>query len=155
MPKFRTLTAQELEPLEKEFIDFLVVNGIVAADWETMKSEAPNKANRMIELFSDVVFEGIFRKVNFLDFESPNRLMAFQCLDEKMVLVAMEATNGQDLTSPAFHAQALAGKADGLKVYTTEKAYSKERELELFEMTQQGCTISKSGELFKSLCLAL
>ena len=155
MAQYRILTQQELLSLEKEFVEFLVVNGITAPDWEQMKTDNPAKANKLLDLFSDVVFEGIFRKVQYLDFRSPDKLMSFQCLAEKMVLVCMESTAGGDLMDSAFYAQAMTGKVEGLKVFTTEKPYSKKRELELFEMTEQGCEISKSGKLFKTICLAL
>ena len=63
---YRRLNTEELASLEKEFIDFLVVNGITAPDWEQMKKDNPENSDQMIELFSEVVFEGIFRKTKFL-----------------------------------------------------------------------------------------
>jgi len=43
---------------------------------------------------------------------------------------------------------------EGLKVFTIEKEYTVQREIELFRMTESGCTIS-DGKLFKTLCLSL
>ena len=41
MVKYRALTHEELESMEKEFIDFLVLNGITGEDWEKLKNEKP------------------------------------------------------------------------------------------------------------------
>ena len=57
--KYRRLTLEELEPLENEFIDFLVVNGIIADDWRHLLAHDLEKSNQIIDAFSEVVFEGI------------------------------------------------------------------------------------------------
>lgn len=48
MAKYRLLTHEELIELEKEFIDFLILNSIVASDWMKIKNEEPEKATRFI-----------------------------------------------------------------------------------------------------------
>ena len=52
-PKYRELTTLELKELEKEFIDYLIVNGITADDWVKIKEEQQEKAEDIITLFSD------------------------------------------------------------------------------------------------------
>ena len=66
MPKYRLLSTEELLDFEKEFIDYLIVNGIDAREWESMQSSNKEDYNRIIELFSDVVFEKILRQTRFL-----------------------------------------------------------------------------------------
>jgi len=156
MAKYRLLTTEELNELEKEFIDFLILNGIAADDWEKMKKENSEETNVIIGLFSDVVFEGIMRKVKFLEHRTKNSVKAFQCLDKKIVLAVMDApTNNKiDFTDSDFIQKATKNAPKGLKVYTSEKEYSKTRELEIFEMITNGCTISE-GQLFKTLCLVM
>ena len=68
--KYRRLTLEELKPLENEFIDFLVVNGVIADDWEQLLANDVEKSNQIIDAFSEVVFEGIMRKTQFLEFRS-------------------------------------------------------------------------------------
>ena len=147
---------EELRELEKEFVEYLVVNGITAADWEKIKKEHAAKASHIIELFSDVVFESIMRKVRFLEWRTTYELKAFQCLENKLVLVGMssDVSSGIDFTSAEFIKTAMDNPPSGLKIYTTEKPYNKVREIELFEMVQAGAVIA-DGKLFKSLCLAL
>lgn len=149
---YRRLNTEELASLEKEFIDFLVVNGITAPDWEQMKKENPENSNQMIELFSEVVFEGIFRKAKFLKISTPKFIYAYQCLADKVVLVGMESEDvNADLTKLNFN-NANAVKNASISLLMTEKKYAKKREYELYDMTQNGCEIS-DGQLFKSLSL--
>lgn len=149
---FRRLTTEELASLEKEFVDFLVVNGVTAPDWVKMKEETPDIAEQMIELFSEVVFEGIFRKAKFLEIKTPKFIHAYQCLDDKIILVGMESSDPAiNLTQLSFN-QDSHFKSELISLFMTEKKYSKKREYELFDMTQKGCEMS-DGQLFKSLSL--
>ena len=153
MPKYRALNIEELESLEKEFVDFLVLNGIMHDDWIKMKVKDPIGAQKMTELFSDVVWEGILRKTKHLDFRSKHSIKCFQCLDDKIVLVGVDSTQ-TDMSSAEFAKLKTQDYPDDVVAFTTEKKYSKVRELEIFEMLNWGCEISE-GQLFKELCLAL
>lgn len=156
MAKFRVLTLEELQGLEIEFVEFLVLNGITAADWVKLKDTDTLAAERMLELFSDVVFESILRRARFLEKRGKNYLHVFQCLPEELVLVAMESPNVEDVdfTNPDFVASSMLTPPEALHVYTTSKPYTKERELELYDMLEAGCLIT-DDKLFKALCLAL
>lgn len=156
MAKYRRLTIDELKELEKEFVEFLVLNGIVAEDWEKMKEDDPVKADKIIDLFSDVVFEQILRKVGFLDFISAKTIMSFQCLDTKMVMVGMESDSEEiDFTQKkSIELIKTEGPKGRVKVYSQDKAYGADRSKELFNMIQQGCGIS-DGRWFKMISLLL
>jgi hypothetical protein len=154
MPKYRLLTQVELNELEKEFVQYLVVNGITAEDWEDVKQNQKDRAEEILSLFSDVVFEGIMRKVKFIDNKSAQSLKSFQCLADRMVLVGMDVQDSVNLLDVKQFQELLARPSGGTKVYTTEKTYNKQREQEIFEMITNGCEISE-GELFKNLCIVL
>ena len=90
MSAFRILTVEELELFKKEFIEFLVVNGIEGNDWTKINKDNPEQADEFIRLFSEVVFTGILRKVKFLDIFQKGSVKSFQCLPEKLILVAAD-----------------------------------------------------------------
>ena len=155
MPKYRLLSKPELEELQKEFVEYLILNGITAEDWENTKTNDLPKAEQIIGLFSDVVFESILRKINFLEYRDKTSLQVFQCLPEKLVVVSMESSDSAvDFTNAEFIKRASTNPPASLKVYTTDKAYKRDRESELFEMLQTGCVIT-DDKLFKTLCLSL
>lgn len=152
MGKYRSLTTEELQALEKEFVDFLVLNGITGEDWVKMKEQSPDSASEMTELFADVVWEGILRKAQYLLHRSSTSIKCFQCLTDHMVLVAMDSES-VDLVND-FDTVSSGQRASEVKVYTTTKPYNTTREAELFSMISQGCEITE-GQLFKKLCMLL
>lgn len=153
MSKYRALNIEELESLEKEFVDFLVLNGIMHDDWTQMKDEDPLASQKMTELFSDVVWESILRNTKFLDFRSANSIKCFQCLKDRIVLVGVDSTE-TDMSIQSFGELKTQDYPDDVVAFTSEKEYSKLRELEIFDMINWGCEIS-DGNMFKQLCLAL
>lgn len=156
MAKYRLLTREELLELEKEFIDFLILNGITADDWIKVKKNESEGAREIVDLFSDVVFEGIMRKTQFLERRGTEKLEVLQCLHDRFVLVCLDATKVShvDFADPDFIRKAAQDSPKGIEIFTLEVKYKNQRELELFEKVQQGFEVSDS-QLFKQLCMAL
>ena len=152
--KYRKLTKEELVPLEKEFVDFLVINGIVADDWGKMKQNDPVNAERIIEQFSDVVFEGTLRKILFVDIIQPKHLYTFQCLPEKIILRGIEADTHLDIdfTQTNNFQDFIQHPPKGISVVQSEKSYQGSREEELFKMIEKGALVS-DGKWFKAICM--
>lgn len=65
--KYARLSISDLKDLEDEFVKFLILNGIAAEDWEKLKKEENEKAELIIDQFSDAVWEGILRKTDMLE----------------------------------------------------------------------------------------
>ncbi len=152
--KYKRLTPEELQSLEKEFIDFLVINGIVADDWEKLKSDKPQNASGLIDSFSDVIYEASMRKIQYLDIVLPKEIMSFYCQPEQIVLVGISTTAKQvDFTQLNDLTQWSGIDAD-LEIFTRTKSYTKPRELEIFEMVEKGAKPADS-QLFNSICLGL
>ena len=153
--KYRVLTTEELAELEKEFIRFLAVNGIPGPDWVKMKTTTPEKADGLIHAFSDMVFEKTLQNIEFLEIKTPEDYKTFHCLPDKIVLLGIRLEGDSDLnftqnTPPAQMLDQLKRSGAKLFMYGAEKKYSKERNLELFEMMEKGCLISK-GDMFRTL----
>ncbi len=156
MAKYRLLSQNELDELVDEFIEFLVINGIPADNWKVMKEKHPKKVLRIIELFSDVVFDSIMRKTKFLELRDKKELKTYQCLEDRFVLVGLNALkiDDADFTEPQYMEMALSNQHDNLKIYTTEIKYEKSRGEDIFELMEKGFEKS-DGKLFKTLCLAM
>lgn len=156
MAKYRLLTDEELNELQKEFVDYLILNGIVAADWVKLKNEDPEGANKIIHLFSDVVFEKIMRTTQFLELRRNGELRILQCLEDRFVVTGLDASNiqGVDFNDAEYLKEVMRNPPLNVKIFTTEILYKNSREEELFKMTELGYQIS-DGKLFKTLCLML
>lgn len=154
--KFRRLTKEELQGLEGEFVQFLAANTVTAQDWERLKTEEVAKAENLLNLFGDIVFEKIIKQVVYLEFRTPNDLKTFHCLEDKIILngLHMEGQASHDLTSdlPAAELMESFKKADvQLKIYTAEKAYLPDREKEIFRMLETGALIAPQGQWFQTI----
>ena len=139
--KFKRLSLQELEDLRSEFIDFLVIVGITAEEWEELLTKEPVKASDVIDQFSDVVWEGILRKAKYLHRITRDAIYAFHCEEKQIHLLRLKDIEpNADLTNEEYRANRLANPS-GLKLAKKSKAYSKERELELFDLLISGAVI--------------
>ncbi|MFT5724736.1 MAG: hypothetical protein ACI9JN_001858 [Bacteroidia bacterium] len=151
---FKRLPEKDLKALEKEFVEFLVLNGIVADDWIKLKADSPQNASKMVDAFSDAVYAGMMRKVKYLERIGRSEIMCFYCQHDQIVLVGLETsdesvdfTTMNDLTN-------LTAISQEIQVYTTTKEYDKPREQEIFDMIENGASLGGST-LFNALCLAL
>ncbi len=154
--KYRRLTEEELKEVENQFVSFLASNQVTADDWEKLKKESPDKAERLIEIFSDVVFDKVLEDVEYLEFKTPKDLKTFHFLEDRAVMngLKVEGETQIDLTqaqSPQQLAQQLKLSGAKLKLYTAEKAYNTSRKMEMFYLMESGALISRSGSLYKSL----
>jgi len=148
LAKYRLLNAEELQELEKEFIDFLVLNGITADDWVKVKKDQA-KADRMVELFSDVVFEKILRQINYLKHVSKSSIKTFHCQEDSIHLIGIDSDDPElDLSSIEILKTDSTSKH--LKIYQASKSYHPTREEELYRMLESGC-LKSDGSVYKML----
>lgn len=141
--RFRRLEAKELELLEKEFIQFLAVSGIEAQDWESFKTSNPKFCEEKIEEFSDVVIGGVLHKAKYAEHCTKSDWMLFK-LDEEIIHLIVIHSDQIDLSSQSIDEE----DYNKIEVFKKSKAYSKNKEDDLFEMMNQGCVIT-DGVLFE------
>ena len=92
MAKYRLLTIEELKELENEFVEYLVLFGITADEWGKIKYDEPEKADSTIRLFSDVVFEKIMRKTQYLERRRSKDIRTLQCLKDKFIVMGLNVS---------------------------------------------------------------
>lgn len=154
--KYRKLTTEELKDLEPEFIRFLASNTVTADDWVKIKEESPEKAENLIEMFSDIVIGQTLEKVKYLDLKRPKDIRSFHCEKDKIYLKGLIIEGNTNLVfnvdeiPEKMLAQFKHSDAE-LQLINAERAYREDRELELFRLIEQGALISKDGHLFKML----
>ena len=144
MAKYRSLTHEELESMEKEFIDFLVLNGITGEDWEKLKKENPENAEGICDAFSDVVFTKILKKCRYIESYTPKHLVAIFCDEKKMHLQGLEAPadSSVNFTNKDEFEKLKNNPPAGIQRIKSEKEYSQEREMEIWNMLNNGFFIS-------------
>lgn len=156
MIKYRKLTKEEFLQLEKTFVEFLVINGITADDWEKLKVEEKDKAHQILDAFSNSILEGALRKTEYLEKHTPKKISCIHFQENQMVMVTMEAPEDSDadFTNPDFIQTATTAPPSFLEAYTASSVYQDSRELVLFNYTENGWLVS-DGKLYKALALSL
>lgn len=144
MAKYRTLTFEELESMEKEFVDFLVLNGITGDDWEKLKVEKPENAEGICESFSDVVFTKILKQCRYIENHSPKHIVSIFCDEKEMHLQGLEASQDSniDFTNAEDFERLKTNPPEGIKRIKSTKAYNDDREMEIWKMLNNGFFIA-------------
>lgn len=156
MVRFKRLSREELKVLEKQFVNFLAAQSILAADWVKIKDTDPSKAEKIIDDFSDLVYGSVMQSALFLERKTSHILYCYQCLGDRFVLIALEVDKNSHVDLKAIDLSKLKSIASDtqMHIYTTEKMYVKAKEDEVFAMMELGCEITV-GAMFKALGLLL
>ncbi|MEM9144273.1 MAG: DUF6495 family protein [Bacteroidota bacterium] len=148
--KYTRLTKQQLEELHPEFINFLATQSISAAEWKTLKREKPQAAEEELDVFSDLIWEGVLAKVGYLENVSAQHMHLFLCTEKEMRLISVKVLNPEiDLTTKMGFAWFKKNwQSDFVEYLTAAKAYGSDKNLDKFNLIQQGAVITK-GELYR------
>lgn len=147
--KYTRLTKQQLEELHQEFINFLATQSITASEWEMIKTNRPLVAEEEIDVFSDLVWEGVLTKVEYLENISAQQMHLFHLSSKEMKLISVKLRNPNvDLTtSEGFAWFKKNWQSDFVDYLVASKAYSDDPNADKFDLIQQGAVITK-GELY-------
>lgn len=147
--KFKRLPDTELKKLEKDFVQFLVSNTITADDWEKLKTSDKTKVEELIDLFSDIVYQKVMEKIEYLEFRSVSDIKSFKCGKEEIELIMIQVNEslGLDLRKPnelkklEHHPNTI---AENVKLLSASKKYNPSREEEVFNIMNNGAVKTDS-----------
>ncbi|MBT8313194.1 MAG: hypothetical protein KJP26_01930 [Maribacter sp.] len=148
--KFTRLTKEQLEELHPEFINFLATQSITAEEWDKLKAGQPEVAEEELDVFSDLIWEGVLTKVTHLENVSAKQMHLFELTDKEMKLIAVKVMNPDiDLTTKiGFNWFKKNWQSDYVEYLTASKAYTTDKNLDKFNLIQQGAVITK-GDLYR------
>lgn len=135
--------------MHQEFINFLATQSITADEWEQIKKEKPETAEEELDIFSDLVWEGVLNKVEYLEHFSPNQIFLFRLTTATIELIAVKVENEAiDITTREGYQWLQTNLMDDtVNIYTSTKAISDDRNKDIFALIKQGANITK-GELY-------
>lgn len=148
--KYTRLTKEQLEELHQEFINFLATQSITADEWAKIKIEKPEVAEQEIDVFSDLIWEGVLTKVEFLENISSQHMYLFHLKDNEMKLIAVKILQeGIDITTKEGFAWLRENYMnEEVEILTANKKYSEDKNADKFALIQQGSVITK-GQLYQ------
>ena len=147
--KYTRLTKEQLEELQQEFINFLATQSITAAEWEEIKKLKPEVAEEELDVFSDLIWEGVLDKVTHLEHFSPNQMFLFHITQVEIHLIGIKIDNEAiDITTRQGYQWLQKNLMDdAVNLYTSSKPLTDDRNKDIFALIQQGASITK-GDLF-------
>ena len=153
--KYTRLTKEQFEELQPEFINFLATQSITGDEWAKIKEKQPEVAEQELDVFSDLVWEGVLSKAGYLQNSSPQQLFLFKLDETEMKLLVVKVTDTTvDLTTAqGFEWLQLNLDSNSVELFTAAKAYSEERNKDVFNLITQGAEITDSTlyEAFQKL----
>ncbi len=153
--KYRRLTNAELKQLEPDFVRFLASQSIPATDWEAMKTRGDSKVSKLLDAFSDLIFERVLSNVKYLEKRTKHEWHIYKVMDERLKLNGLRLSGNEEIDfrqSTDLDLKSLYLEYGGnLTLFTAEKSFQKEKNLEVFDLLEAGCLIQKNGEFFELL----
>lgn len=147
--KYRRLTKEQLDEMHQEFINFLATQSITAKEWDDLKTNQPEVAEEEIDVFSDLVWEGVLQKAEYLEHISPRTMNLFSLGEKEMELISVMV--GDELiditTKDGYQWLQKNLMDDEVKIFTAKKAYSDNPNKDKFKLIETGAVITK-GQLF-------
>ena len=150
--KYSRLTKEQFEEMHTEFINFLSTQAIDKAEWDKIKIEQPEIAEQELDVFSDLVWEGVLAKTEYLEHFSKNHIFLFQCFDTYVKSIVLKSLIPETnfLTKEGLQWLSDNMFTDTIEMKIGKKEFTEDRNQSLFELIQQGSFLS-DGQLFKQI----
>ncbi|MBT8296054.1 MAG: hypothetical protein KJO51_06525 [Gramella sp.] len=145
--KYARLTKEQFEEMHQEFINFLATQSITGDEWEQIKKEKPEAAEEELDIFSDLIWEGVLNKVEYLEHFSPNQIFLFHITTATIELIAIKVENEAiDITTREGYQWLQTNLMDdAVNIYTSTRAISEDRNKDIFALIKQGANITQGA----------
>lgn len=150
--KYTRLTKEQLEELHPEFINFLASQSIDKAAWDELKIEKPETAEHQIDVFSDLIWDSVITKAQWLEHYSKNHIFLFKLNQEDMesIIIHAHAAHVDFLTEGGLQWLNENIFNEEVQVSRGKKPFTEDRNVAIFSLIEQGAILSE-GVLYKQL----
>jgi len=151
--QYRRLTKEEFDSMVKEFTIFLASQKIDKEEWDKLKSEDVDRAEKLLDIFSDMIFEKVLSDAQYLERITKTEMHLYFFQEKAAQLIGVKI-NGESehnfLEGNLSEVFMSLLKAKKLEFWKGSKPYQKLKEQEMFDIMQKGAALSK-GDLYKSM----
>jgi hypothetical protein len=150
--KYTRLTKEQFEELTQEFSTFLATQAIDKAEWDSIKLEKPEVAEQELDVFSDLVWEGVLTRAEYLEHFSKNHVFLFQSFDTHVQSIVLKSLvpDVDFLTKEGLQWLSDNMFTETIEMKVGKKEFSEERNSSIFALIQQGAFLS-DGQLYKQV----
>lgn len=147
--KYKRLTKEQFESLHQEFTNFLASQSIDREEWSQIKQTQPQVAEQELDVFSDLIWEGVLTNARFLEHFSKNHIFLFHCQESQMETIIIKSF---DETVDFLSKSGLQWLGENVftskvEVIKGKKQYDIERNTAIFNYILQGAVLS-DGQLY-------
>ncbi|WP_409416925.1 DUF6495 family protein [Flavobacterium sp. PS2] len=150
--KYARLTKEQFDELHAEFANFLGTQAIDKAEWDSIKINKPEVAEQELDVFSDLIWEGVLSRAEFLEHFSKNHIFLFQCFDTHVQSIVLKSLVPETdfLTKEGLQWLSENMFTETIEMKVGKKVFTDDRNTSIFELIQQGAFLS-DGQLFKQI----
>jgi len=147
--KYKRLTKEQFEALHQEFINFLASQSIDKAEWDKIKTDKPEVAEQELDVFSDLIWEGVLTNAHYLEHFSKNHIFLFHCQEKFIQSIVLKALEPQVDFMQKEGLQWLSDNmfTDTVEIHIGKKDYQQERNMAIFDLITEGAILS-DGQLY-------
>ena len=150
--KYSRLTKEQFDELHPEFVNFLATQAIDKAEWDKIKADTPEIAEQELDVFSDLIWEGVLGRAAYLEHFSKNHIFLFQSFDTYIQSIVLKSLVPEInfLTKDGLQWLSDNMFTETIEIKTGKKVFTEERNKSIFELIQQGSVLT-DGQLFKQI----
>jgi hypothetical protein len=150
--KYHRLTHEQFEAFHQEFAVFLATQGLDQSKWKEVKQNQPKKVELLLDLFSEVVWDKIVSRCEFLEFSTPDQLFLFEILEKTASVIILKVGKLKiDLkTSSGFQWVLDHIDSDQVNIYQGSRPYTSSRNDFVYHNLKKGA-VQSEGKRFKAL----
>ncbi|MEO7978498.1 DUF6495 family protein [Flavobacterium sp.] len=150
--KYARLTKEQFEELHAEFASFLATQAIDKGEWDSLKINKPEVAEQELDVFSDLIWEGVLSRAEYLEHFSKNHIFLFQCFETHVQSIVLKSlvADTDFLTNEGLQWLSDNMFTETIEMKTGKKVFTEDRNSSIFELIQQGSFLS-DGQLFKQI----
>jgi hypothetical protein len=150
--KYSRLTKEQFEELHPEFVNFLATQAIDKVEWDKIKADTPEIAEQELDVFSDLIWEGVLSRAIYLEHFSKNHIFLFQCFDTYIQSIVLKSLVPEInfLTKDGLQWLSDNMFTETIEIKTGKKVFTEERNNSIFELIKQGSVLT-DGQLFKQI----
>jgi len=150
--KYTRLTKEQFEALSSEFATFLAAQSIDKPQWDDIKTHDSTRTDELLDLFSDLIWEGVLNGAEYLEHYSEKHVFLFHLgqarIESVVIKVLDDGVNLLDANGMTFLREQLF--SDLTEIRRGSKPYASDRNADIFSLIQQGAVLS-DGNFYTKL----
>jgi hypothetical protein len=150
--KYARLTKEQFDELHAEFASFLATQAIDKGEWDSLKINKPEVAEQELDVFSDLIWEGVLTRAEYLEHFSKNHIFLFKCFEKDVQSIVLKSLVPETdfLTKEGLQWLSDNMFTENIEMKVGKKVFTDDRNGSIFELIQQGAFLS-DGQLFTQI----